>query len=104
MTYRVTKKADGQRRKLAAIRAGRDATRMASPAPDYPVDLPNLRRRIIIEDFDFGHHVHVMELHKTDRIDCYRVTADGKPWKGRIGWSQTLAWLRKSMPRVGSIK
>lgn len=100
MTYRVTKKADGQRRKLAAIRAGRDATRMASPAPDYPVDLPNLRRRIIIEDFDFGHHVHVMELHKTDRIDCYRVTVDGKPWKDRAGWSQILAGLRKSMPRV----
>lgn len=78
--------------------------KLAAPAPDYPAVLPDLRRRVIIEDWDFGHRVHVMELHKTDRIDCYRVTADGKPWKGRIGWSQTLAWLRKSMPRVGSIK
>lgn len=104
MTYRVTRKAEAQRRKLAAMRQGADAARMAEPAPDYPAVLPDLRRRIIIEDFDFGHCVHVLELHKTDRIDCYRVTADGKPWKGRIGWSQTLAWLRKSMPRVGSIK
>lgn len=100
--YRVTKKAAAQRTKLANIRRSRDAARMAEPAPDYPVVLPDLRRRIIIEDFDFGHRVHVLVLHKTDRIDCYRVTADGKPWKGRIGWSQILAGLRKSMPRVGS--
>lgn len=100
--YRVTRKAAAQRTKLANIRRSRDAARMAEPAPDYPVVLPDLRRRIIIEDFDFGHRVHVMELHKTDRIDCYRVTVDGKPWKNRIGWSQILAGLRKSMPRVGS--
>jgi len=99
----VTRKADAQRQKLAAIRAGRDSARMAAPPPDYPVDLPALRRRIIIEDFDFGHRVHVMELHKTDRIDCYRVTVDGEPWKDRIGWSQILAGLRKSLPRVGTL-
>lgn len=101
--YRVTKKAAAQRTKLANIRRSRDAARMAEPAPDYPVVLPDLRRRIIIEDFDFGHRVHVMELHKTDRIDCYRVTVDGKPWKARAGWSQILAGLRKSMPRVGAV-
>lgn len=101
--YRVTRKADAQRQKLAAIRAGRDSARMAAPPPDYPVALPALRRRIIIEDFDFGHRVHVMELHKTDRIDCYRVTVDGEPWKDRIGWSQILAGLRKSLPRVGAL-
>ena len=103
MTYRVTKKAAAQRRKLAAMRQGADAARMAAPAPDYPAVLPDLRRRVIIEDWDFGHRVHVMELHKTDRIDCYRVTVDGKPWKARAGWSQILAGLRKSMPRVGAV-
>lgn len=101
--YRLTRKAEAQRLRLAAMRHGADSARMASPAPDYPVNLPDLRRRIIIEDFDFDHRVHVMELHKTDRIDCYRVTVDGKPWKDRIGWSQILAGLRKSMPRVGSV-
>jgi hypothetical protein len=100
--YRVTRKAAAQRRKLASIRAGRDAARMADPAPDYPAMLPELRRRIVIEDFDFGHRVHVIELHKSDRIDCYNATVDGKPWKTRIGWSRLLAGLRKSMPRVGA--
>lgn len=100
--YRVTKKAAAQRTKLANIRRSRDAARMAEPAPDYPAVLPDLRRRIIIEDFDFGHRVHVLELHKTNRVDCYRVEVDGKPWKARIGWSRLLEGLRKSMPRVGA--
>ena len=104
MTYRVTRKAEAQRQKLAAMRAGRDATRMAGSAPDYPATLPTLRRRITIETFDFGHDMHVIELFKSDRIDCFRVEVDGKPWKPRIGLSQILAWLRKSMPRVGAME
>lgn len=51
---------------------------MDRPAPDYPPILPDLRRRIVIEDWDFGHRVHVLELHRTSRIDCYRVVADGQ--------------------------
>lgn len=98
--YRLTRKAASQREKLAAMRRGREAARLDSPAPDYPAALPDLRRRIVIEDFDFGHRVHVLELHKTDRIDCYRVVADGVEWKRRVGWSKILAGLRKSMPRI----
>lgn len=96
--YRVTKKRAEQ---LAAMRAAKEAKRLAGPAPDYPPDIPDLRRRIVIEDFDFGHRVHVLELHRTNRVDCYRVVADGKEWKERIGWSRILAGLRKAMPRVG---
>lgn len=100
--YRVTRKAEAQRKKLAAMKRGRDQARMDSPAPDYPAPLPELRRRIVIEDFDFGHRVHVLELHRTNRVDCYRVVADGVEWKRRIGWSKILAGLRKSMPRVSA--
>lgn len=100
--YRMTRKAEAQREKLAAMRRGRDAARLASPAPEYPAELPSLRRRIVIEDFDFGHRVHVLELYKTDRIDCYRVVSDGVEWKDRIGWSRIVAGLRKSLPRVMS--
>lgn len=99
--YRLTKKAEAQRRKLEAMRRGRERARMLRPIEERAPDLPDLRRRIVIEDFDHGHHVHVLELHRCDRIDCYRVVADGKPWKDRIGWSAILAGLRKSMPRVG---
>lgn len=100
--YRLTKKAETQRAKLAAMRRGREAARLAAPAPDYPVALPTLRRRIVIENFDFCHEIHVLEFFKTDRIDCFRVVVDGKEWKRRIGFSQALAGLRKSMPRVGA--
>ena len=33
----------------------------------------------------------------------YRVVADGVEWKRRVGWSNILAGLRKSMPRVGAV-
>ena len=100
MTYRLTKKAAQTR--LEAMRRGRERARIEGPAPDYPAILPDLRRRIVIEDWDFGHKVHVLELHRTNRLDCYRVVADGVEWKDRIGWSKILAGLRKSMPRVGA--
>lgn len=97
--YRVTRKRAEQ---LAAMREAKARKRHSCPPPDYPPDLPDLRRRIVIEDFDFGHKIHVLELHRTNRVDCYRVVADGVEWKKRIGWSRILAGLRKAMPRVGS--
>lgn len=101
--YRLTKKAAAQRTsRLESMRRGKDAARMGRPIEERAPELPDLRRRIVIEDWDFGHRVHVLDLHRTSRIDCYRVTADGKPWKDRIGWSAILAGLRKSMPRVGA--
>ncbi|MFP5411233.1 MAG: hypothetical protein ACLGG6_09665 [Gammaproteobacteria bacterium] len=84
------------------MQEGKARARMAHPAPERAPELPDLRRRIVIEDWDFGHRVHVMELHRTARRDCYRVTVDGKPWKARIGWSKILEGLRKSLPRVGA--
>lgn len=97
--YRVTRKSAEQRQ---AMRLARDAKRMAAPAPDYPPELPDLRRRIIIIDYDFGERIHTLDLYRTNRIDCYRVVADGIEWKDRIGWSKLLSGLRKSMPRVGA--
>ena len=100
MTYRLTKKATQQHQRLVAMRAGRERARIAGPAPDYPHALPDLRRRIVIESFDFGHEIHVLEFFRTNRIDCFRVVVDGQEWKRRIGFSKALAGLRKSMPRV----
>lgn len=101
MTYRLTKKAAQAR--LEAMRRGRERARLDGPVPDYPQALPELRRQIIIRDFDFGEKIHTLDLYQTDRVDCYRVVADGVEWKERIGWSKILAGLRKSMPRVGAI-
>ena len=87
----------------ATMRAAKERKRLAEPAPEYPRELPELRRRIIIEDFDSGETVcHEFLLFRTDRIDCYRVVADSKEWKSKIGWSQILAGLRKALPRIRS--
>ena len=97
--YRKTKRSQEQ---LAAMRAVRERNRLALSAPDYPPQLPELRRRIVITDYDFGERVHTLDLFRTTRIDCYRVHVDGQPWKARIGWSKIIEGLRKSLPRVGS--
>jgi hypothetical protein len=76
---------------------------MARPLEDREPELPELRRQIIIRDFDFGERIHTLDLYRTNRRDCYRVIADGVEWKKRIGWSAILAGLRKSMPRVGTL-
>lgn len=94
--YRVTKRARERRRDFE--RLGRDPS-----APDRQDRWtpPDLRRVIEITDFDTGQPVtHRIELRRSDRIDCYSVTADGKPWRQRAGWAQVLAGIRKAMPRV----
>lgn len=100
MPYRKTRRS---KEVLARMRAGKDAARMARPAPERAPDLPDLRRRIVITDYDFGERVHTLDLYRTSRRDCYKVNVDGKPWKSRIGWSKILEGLRKSLPRVGSV-
>ena len=95
--YRVTKR---RREQMAAMRKAKESKRIAGSAPDCPQELLDLRRRIVITDYDFGERVHTLNLYRTNRVDCYRVAVDGKPWKDRIGWSRILAGLRRSMPRV----
>ena len=99
MTYRKTRRS---KETLAKMQAGKAASRLHVPAPEYPPDLPELRRRIVISDYDFGERIHTLDLYRTGRVDCYRVHVDGKPWKSRIGWSKILEGLRKSLPRVGA--
>lgn len=75
---------------------------MATAAPMRGPDLPELRREVIVIDYDTGQPVtHTLHMYKTKRIDTYRIEADGKPWK-RGGWSAALEGLRKSYPRVPS--
>lgn len=97
MAYRKTRRS---REQIARMHEGKARARMARPAPERAAELPELRRRIVITDYDFGERVHTLDLYRTNRVDCYRVHVDGKPWKQRIGWSNILAGLRKSMPRV----
>ncbi|WP_290705334.1 hypothetical protein [Amphritea sp.] len=71
--------------------------------PEYPPELPELRRLIKITDYDTGTPVtHRIELYRSNRIDCYNVWIDGSLWKERIGWGKTLEALRKVLPRQRS--
>ncbi len=85
------------------MRNAKERKRIAGPAPDYPHELPYLRRVVMVFDFDFGLKIHSIKMYRTNRVDCFRVVADGKHWKDRIGWSGVLAGLRKALPRVGGI-
>jgi hypothetical protein len=95
---------DIRTRKLEAMRRGKDRARMDRPAPDYPPELPPLRRVVTVTDHDAGQAVtHTVELWRTRRVDTYAVKVDGKPWR-KAGWSAVLAMLRKAFPRVPSAR
>lgn len=98
--YRPTRK---YRQQCAAMRSAKERRRLAREPSERPPELPALRRRITIEDFDHGYVKHVMELRRCDRRDCYRAVADGKLWRARVGWSRVLEGLRKSFPRLSAL-
>lgn len=99
--YRRSRKYQAQIARLAAARVAKERKRLSAALPDHPLDLPDLRRVIEITDYDLGTPTtHVIELYRSDRIDCYNVKIDGKPWQVRIGWSRILEGLRKAMPRI----
>ena len=74
---------------------------MAREPRGCPPDLPVLRRKVEITDYDTGTPVtHVIHLYRCGRIDQYRAEADGKPWQERIGWSRVIALARKAYQRL----
>lgn len=96
MPYRRTER---YKRRIRAMQEGKARARMErEQAPRW--DPPELRRRLIVEDYDTGTVKRtVFELHATSRIDCYRVEIDGKPQPTRLGWSRILERVREAYPR-----
>ncbi|HEY6873251.1 MAG TPA: hypothetical protein VI298_11045 [Geobacteraceae bacterium] len=45
---------------------------------------------------------HEIILHRSNRIDCYRVEIDGRMLPGRKGWASVLEMVRKAFVRVGA--
>jgi hypothetical protein len=100
--YRRTSKYSAARQQ--AMQHGRGQRRLAEPAPDYPLDLPKIRMRIVVERFDLAEpERHEFELLRTNRVDVYAVLVDGQPWKN-AGLTQVLAGLRKACPRTMSTR
>lgn len=79
----------------------REQKRLDWPVPQYPYEPPEIRRRIIVEDYDYGRTVrHEFVLLRSDRIDCYRVAVDGQLLPGRMGWARILELIRKTFLRA----
>jgi hypothetical protein len=73
------------------------------PAPYYGPEPPEIRRRIIVEDYDGPETTrHEIILNRSNRIDCYRVEVDGRMLPGRKGWSSVQEMVRKAFVRVGA--
>lgn len=104
MAYR--RRTSGSRKfneRMARARSERERLRLDGPAPDYPPVLPEIRRRIVVEDYDSGEVVrHELVLKRSSRVDCYQVEVDGVAIKGRHGWSRVLELVRKSFLRIGN--
>lgn len=90
-------------KKLERMRKAKERKRLESPPPNYPIELPQLRRMIIVVDYDFGKVVETMKLYKTDRIDCYKAVVNGGVWKERVGWAKCIEKMRKSFIRIRNI-
>lgn len=95
------KQQDQRRRRTEAMKRGRERAALARDPRGRMPDLPQLRRELIVIDYDAGEPItHTLHLYRSDRVDCYRAMADGKPWKDRIGWSKVLAGVRKAFQRL----
>lgn len=85
--------------RIRAMQEGRARARMARD-PVERWQPPELRRRLIVEDYDTGEVMRtVIEMRRTPRIDCYKVTVNGFAQPGTPGWTRILDMLRKAMPR-----
>lgn len=105
MSYRppTERQRDDQKRRLEAMRRGKERAAIARAPKGRMPEMPLLRREMIVTDYDSGAPVtHTLHLYRCGRVDQYRVEADGKPWKDRLGWSKVLAGLRKAYHRLPS--
>ena len=102
--YRQTKRAKLNSEKMVKMGRKSQETQAANRLHNDPCSIwepPELRRVITITDYDCKESVtHIMELRKSNRIDCYDCYINGELWKSRIGWSKVLEWIRKAFPRV----
>lgn len=96
MTYRRSHR---YQHRIRAMLEGKARARMARE-PVQRWQPPELRRRLIVEDYDTGAVMRtVIDMHATTRIDCYRVTINGIAQAGRPGWTRVLNLLRIALPR-----
>src|SRR3546814_18596983 len=83
------------------MRRGRETARMSRPMPERPPDRHALRMEIIVRRYDCGESIaHTFAFHDRARVDLYRITCDGEPWRDGIGLSRAIALIRTAMQRL----
>ena len=74
------KQREQQKRKMDAMKRGKERAAMAREPRGRMPELPQLRREVTVIDYDSGQpFAHTLHLYRSDRVYCYRVVADGKP-------------------------
>lgn len=103
--YRRTARYQEQiKRRIRARHEGR-LRAMLEREVSYPPELPDHRRRLVVEDYDTGTPTRtVFDLYRTPRIDTYRVAINGAMRTGTMGWSAVLVEVRKAKPRKCSTR
>jgi hypothetical protein len=74
------------------MRAGKERLRMgrvAGATPRLVIEIPKVRRLVIIIDYDIEPRIEVFKMMKTARIDSYVVEHNGSPISGRVGWTNS---------------
>ena len=103
--YRRTARYQEQvKRRIRAMREGKDRARMEREHVVLP-EIPDHRRRLVVIDYDTGTPTEtVFDLYRTPRIDTYRVAINGAMRKETMGWSAVLVAVRKAKPRKCSLR
>lgn len=84
------------------MRIAKDRHRELGVSPDYPLDLPNIRRQMYIFDLDFGFVPYYFEMRKSivGNIRQYDVFEQNKIIYEAIGWNRFLKQIGKAFPAV----
>lgn len=86
---------------MAQMRAAKERKRIENSEPLSIWIPPEVRRRVVIYDYDFGEVTHEIVCRRSNRIDSYEVMVDGNIQPGRMGWSAVCNLQRKAFVRVG---
>jgi hypothetical protein len=87
--------------KMELMRKAKERNRLERADPRESIFVPPLvRRRIIVEDYDFGHVRHDITMFRCGRIDSYQVAVDGKIQGKNMGWAAVCSLLRQAFVRV----
>jgi len=98
-----TKIREGCKKSKQRMRDAKEQKRLDGPSPEYSLPVPNLRRIVIVIDFDFNRRiVKFFKMYKTKRIDSYRVV-DEAGVTIKIGWARFInLYLMKCFTRIRS--